>query len=162
MKRRAILVCLAGAALTGASAGPALAQTVPSGNSEVDQYSESLPAPGGNKTIKPPGGGNAGGAGGRSVVPQGTASQLEQLGPAGRAAAALAESTAPKDSAGRSKGAGRDAKDASGSSAFSAVSDAVTGSDGDGLGILLPLILGAVAATGIGYAVMRRRVRQAR
>jgi hypothetical protein len=148
-----ILLCAAAAVLT--APGSAVALKAPPGNSEVDQYAETLPGPGGNQTINPSGGG-----GGGSTLPPATERQLDRLGPDGRAAAQLARSTAPD----RGRIASHGSSDPGGthsSSAFGAVSDAISGSDGGGLGVLLPLILVGVGATGIGYALARHRARQA-
>src|SRR2546421_6746666 len=143
------------------AASAAYAAQAPPGNSEVDQYAETLPGPGGNHTVNPPGGGGGGGggshssgSGGSAVSPQ-TQRELNRLGPAGRAAAAIANSNAPKlaPSAARHAGGG-----GQGNSAVRGVVDALTGSGGGGgLGALLPVILLAVAGSGIGYALVPHR-----
>ena len=147
------------------------AEVVPPGNSEVNQYTETLPGPTNDSTVEPPGAagtpgapggqGSAGGGPGGGVIPDDTARELNQSGPDGRAAAALAQSNAPAASVG-------DARDVGGEPAgnpesfFDGVLSAVTGADGDdGLGILMLLILLGVAAAGIGHALLRRRARQA-
>lgn len=99
-----------GLTLVGAfalSASPAVAKPChghhsPHGNSEADQYSESVPGPCGDQPIGGNGAGQGGGAGSShgapgssSGVPSASVSQLNHMGPAGVAAANLAESTSP-------------------------------------------------------------------
>jgi hypothetical protein len=146
-------------------ASAALAATAPPGNSEVNQYAETLPGGGGENTVNPPGSGGGGngsgqGQGGAPVIPPQTQRQLEQLGPDGRAAAALAEANAPQAPAGsqaQDAGGGGAGK---GDSVAGAVSGALTGSDHGGMGAFLPIALFGVAGLGIGYALARRRARQ--
>jgi hypothetical protein len=149
----------------------AVAGQVP-GLSEIDQYTETLDGAGGNYTIgsvgtsgEDDGGNSAGGAagdgnrGGASpVLSPATEREAKRLGAAGREAAALAEATAPDVPPRR--GEHLDAKD-SGSSGMTSVLDALTGSGEGGIGILLPLILVAIAAGGILFGISRRRERHA-
>ena len=159
-KPRLILACLAAAGLLLAVPAAALAATAPPGNSEVNQYAETLPGGKGDNTVNPPGtkgGGSGGGGGGRgSVVPAATQRQLNHLGRDGRAALGLANANAPSKPAGSVPGKGGNG---GGSSAVGGVLGSLTGSEGGGMGALLPLILVGVAAMGIGYALARRRAR---
>ena len=149
------------------------AEVVPPGNSEVNQYTETLPGPTNDRTVEPPeapgtpgGQGSAGGGPGGGVIPDDTARELRQFGPDGRAAAALAQSNAPvaaaADAGGGGDVGGRSASGGNPDSFFNGLLSAVTGTDDDGgLGILMLLILLGVAAAGVGHAVLRRRARQA-
>jgi hypothetical protein len=146
-----------------------LAATAPPGNSEVNQYAETLPGGGGENTVNPPGSGPGGGGGGNGngqgqggapVIPPQTQHQLEQLGPDGRAAAALAEANAPQPPARSGGGGAGGAGAGKGDSVASAVTGALTGSDQGGMGAFLPIALFGVAGLGIGYALARRRARQ--
>ncbi len=60
--------------------------TVPPGNSEVDQYTETVPGDCGNEKVPVPEAGDDPGA----SIPAPTLAALEELGPDGRAAALLA------------------------------------------------------------------------
>ena len=173
---RFILACLGALALCMAATGSALAATAPPGNSEVNQYAETLPGGGGQNTVNPPGSGPAGGgggggngggqSGGAPVIPPQTQRQLNRLGPDGRAAAAIAEANAPQlppgvraqgaggGNAGGGQGAGK------GDNVVGAVTGALTGSDQGGMGAFLPIALFGIAGLGIGYALARRRARQ--
>jgi hypothetical protein len=126
MTPRVIRTCLtwcAACAAIALAAAPAQAQncnpstTVPPGNSEIDQYVESIPGACGNE--KPSnGGGSSGGSGGSGAsggsggssgsgggaVPAATAAELASLGEDGLAAAALAEATSPSESGGGEDG----------------------------------------------------------
>src|SRR5262245_1133188 len=72
--------------------------TVPPGSTEGDQYFEEAPNGGGSSSIDNGGGGSAGGSGptAPSVPVAGTA-KLKQLGPDGKAAAALANANRPPE-----------------------------------------------------------------
>ena len=160
---RSVLLAMVVLALAAPSA--ATAATAPPGNSEVDQYTETLPGPSGNNTVDPP----ANPKPEDSVLPPGTRGDLEKFGPDGAAAAGLAESTAPDAPSGDAQGAAKPsgggsggsaaaggAGDAKGDSAVKGVLEALTGTNGDGLGVFLVLILAAVAAMGIGHVLLRR------
>lgn len=140
----------------------------PAGNSEAEQYSETVPGACGNETPR----GGAGG-GSPSSIPPSTLRQLQALGTDGQAAASFAQQTgpggrvarhadrgAPAGAASGRPGAGEGTSDGNGfpSSVIDALTQAFGGeSDNGGMGILLPLILAAVAAAGIGFAIVRRR-----
>jgi hypothetical protein len=135
----------------------------PAGNSESEQYGETVPGACGNKV---PGGG----AGSPGTASPATQHELQSLGPAGRATATLAQATSPggkalqravRSSGGESGGsaavpAGKGEGTSLGS-LLAALSRALTGDSSGGVGILLPLVLAAVAAGGIAIALRRRR-----
>lgn len=150
--------------LVGVLAAPnALAQrncdsdtNAPPGNSEVDQYSETVPGPCGDRPV-----GSGGGSGDPSALPPGTASELEALGEDGRIAAALAQSGAPGRggaSGGGSQGeqGGADA-DEGGSLLGGLFGALLGGGEGDsGMGVLLPLILLSALVLAVIYGLRRR------
>jgi hypothetical protein len=121
----------------------------PTGNSEVDQYAESIPGPCGKNQPTPGGGGGGGSAGNGSagtgsgqaqpVIPAGTKQQLESKGDDGKKAAALAEGTAPAPTPVHEAG------------------NTSSDTNDQGVGLLLPLILAAALGAGIVYFLMRRR-----
>ena len=174
MRRIAVAIVLALAA--PASAEARVHTIAPPGNSSVGQYVETVPTAGGGQptnTVHPtggavgrpggPGGTPRGGAGG--PISASTQHALAEQGPAGVAAAALAEATAPQIS--RSPSHARDtgpsssvsaASTGGGSSPATSVFKAVSGSTGEGgLGPLRPaLLIGSVLAAA-GLALMRRR-----
>jgi hypothetical protein len=132
------------------------AQDVPSGNSGIDQYRESIPAVGGNKPTgpKPSGGGNASGTG--SVSGSGAASgggqgspdatqSLEKLGQEGQGAADVAAATGPNSPQGQG--------DFASPSPTSGDSD----DSGPGMGVVLPIILALALAGALTFAVWRWR-----
>jgi hypothetical protein len=100
--------------------------------SAVDQYSEGIPTAGGQKPTSDA----VSGSPGTATIPPATREQLDKT-PKGSAAEKAAKITAPT----RSQPAGSDNSDT-----------------GDGLGLLLPLILAATLAAGIGIFVARRRL----
>jgi hypothetical protein len=168
----------------------------PPGNSGVGQYLETVPTAGGGQpsdTVHPRtggvgaghsgraggppssggpgptggsgGAGATGGSAGATIAPS-TQRALDQQGPAGVAAAALAQATAPRgagspapvDRAGPSSSVSA-ASSSDGSSPASSVFKAFTGSSsGGGLGSLLPIVLiGTVLAAAVLALVRRRR-----
>jgi hypothetical protein len=150
------------AAKPGCGAGP----TVPA-DSEIDQYAQSIPGACGNQQNDAGGGGSGGGAGGgdgsgdagSSAIPPSTVQGLQDLGANGAGTQALAAANAPQI---RGDGGGRGSEGTGGSdSGAGSVLDSLLGSDeGDGMGLVLPLILLAITAAGIAY-VTRRRMSQA-
>jgi hypothetical protein len=155
----ATLTLAAGLSATTAAAKPCSGGSVQGGNSEVDQYTETVPGACGNEQT---GGSNGGDSGGTPLSP-GATEALQGLGADGASVARFAEETSP--GAGRDAGSGNGAAGATGtgsagddgSSGFGALIDAAGGSDDGGMGILLPLILGGVALAGLSYALLRRR-----
>jgi hypothetical protein len=157
--------------------------SVPPGNSGLDQYTENIPGAGGNH---PTGGGGShhpggGGGGSGSSVSPGVTHTLDSQGPAGQGAANLAATTAPDVGGnapaghGGKSGGSANAKGGSGTTAGGAASrgnaasggsgsgvDAIaaelTGSGVDnGMGILLPIILGAALIGALGLVALRLR-----
>ena len=139
----------------------------PAGNSQSDQYAETVPGACGHDAS---GGGFSHGSPG--TTPPATQQQLQSLGPAGRATSTFAQETSPGGKAlrraARTPGAsgvrvpaGKGDGTSLGS-VLAALSRALTGdSSGGGVGILLPLVLAAVTAGGIAIFVRRRRAGQA-
>jgi hypothetical protein len=165
--------------------GTALAQNVPPGVSGANQYTETLPGPGGNNAT---GGGNS--AGGGTDAPKSAtqtlgatnARKLEALGPEGKAAAELATETSSVESAsssgskkaggkgarqaGRASGGGTgssttgESSNAQGSSGVSQVLGQITGtggSDSGGMDWLLPLLIAASVVLAAVYVFARNR-----
>jgi opacity protein-like surface antigen len=143
MAKTTIVAVLAALALPSAVAAAPVA--VPPGNSEADQYFETLPAPGGGrspdstKTVE-------------DVVREGrlgagTAKALEGRGKAGRALATIVAQTGPP----RNGGGGSGNK---GGRSGVAVADVP---DKQGLGAMFPLILVGTAVAAGAFAVVRWR-----
>jgi hypothetical protein len=152
-----LLLLIALPATAAAKSGCGHHTVTPQGNSEAEQYSETIPGPCGNQPANP------GGSGGSSnAVPPATLQQLQSQGAAGQNAAALAQAGAPaggaKHGAGGGQGAAADNGQSSGGGAVSGIKDAFGGdSGGGGMGLLLPLILAGTLLAGVTYWVMRRR-----
>ena len=154
VRRIVITVTLLAMALPAAAG----AQDVPSGNSGIDQYRESVPAVGGNKPTGPnssgggksSGGGNtsgtgsASGSGAASGGAPNTAQGVEKLGPDGQAAEAAA-ATAPNSPPGQ------------GGFASPSSTSGDSGDSGPGMGVVLPIILALALAGALTFAVLRRR-----
>jgi hypothetical protein len=159
---------------------------VPPGNSGIDQYTESIPGAGGNHPTGGHHGGGGGGGGNGSSVSPGVTSTLNSQGPAGQGAANLATATAPdvggaghggNAQAGQGgKGGGpANAKGGSGTTAGGATSggSAASGGSGsgvdaiaaeltgagvdNGMGIFLPIILGAALVGALALVALRLR-----
>jgi hypothetical protein len=180
MTLRAGVAKLAGAALAGSLlvfAAPAAAKPCHphhgGGNSEVNQYLETIPGPCGNQPIDGNGSSDQGtpssgsGPGSSAGLPSGTLTRLESLGSEGAEAAGFAEATNPGGSGPRpgssgSGSAGNDTASDGGGSLLSALEDIVTGSSADadgasqGLGTWLPILLGMVLIGGLGVGALRR------
>jgi hypothetical protein len=147
----------------------AAAQQAPPPDSELDQYIPSFPGAKGDKELG--GGGNGDGDEGRQAgadpVPAATEEELRSLGPAGGAAADFAVGSAPRAGNGGKGGeadgsggkAGGKGGGADGRSSVGAVAGALGGDTSDGgIGVLLPLLLGAIAVGGILYVLRRRGI----
>jgi hypothetical protein len=157
MRNPMIVLCVLCALL----AVPATASA--QGNAAQDEYTENVPGAGGDRPSNEPGSGSPGGG----SLPPGTTEQLQALGADGAAAAALAESTGSdrrgdgRDGPGSGPGSGAAAAadgSSGGGGVGEVVEDFVTGSeDDDGIGITLPLILGASLLAAIGFLLARRR-----
>jgi hypothetical protein len=156
MRRSFAPLVLVLAALALPSAAAAAGSNAPPGNSGVDQYFETIPSAGGNH---PAARGAKPGAGGLSAAER---RRLAAAGPTGAAAADLAAANAPRRARHHAPaGTTAPLPSAAGRSPFSAALHAVSGSDSSGLGILLPLILGATLLAGILAVAVRRRSSQA-
>jgi hypothetical protein len=129
--------------------GCAGSQTVPAGNSEVDQYAETVPDACGDRPV-------GGGEGDANAVPPGTAAELEALGDDGTAALELARSTAPRNGDRDAGGAAAEPDDGGLGDVADGIVEALGGSSGSGLGILLPLLMAGILVAGIAYARRRR------
>jgi hypothetical protein len=180
-RTRLIAVPVLLVAIIFASFGTAAAQNVPPGVSGANQYTETLPGPGGNSAA---GGGNS--AGGGTNTPKSTAQtlgaknarKLEALGPEGKAAAELATESSPAGSSSKKTGRkeGKHAahgtggkagsatstrsSDASGSSGVQQVLGQITGTGGSnsgGMSWLLPLLIGASVVVAATYVFARHR-----
>lgn len=139
---------------------------IPEDNSAVNQYTEGLPTGGGERDAER-----------RDDVPRPaetigakTTNQLQQAGPEGEAAALVAAETAPPpsaegqadDSGSRAKknggaggGGSRPSAEPEGRPPLGELAAASTGTAG-GIGLLLPLVIVATLAWGIGHAWRNR------
>jgi Spy/CpxP family protein refolding chaperone len=136
-------------ALPVAATAQAPQTNAPPGNSAIDEYLETVPSATGNQRPRQPGTG-----GGASVLTPAQRAKLERLGPDGKALADAVDATAPPAA---KPGETIDSGSDKGRSPISAVFDAVTGSDGGGMGFMLPVILLASLLGVIALVVMRRR-----
>jgi hypothetical protein len=150
-------------------AAPAAAQTVPPGNSEVDQY---LPTLGGPEGDQPLDGGGSGGSGDQGspggssgagedtgedeVLAPSVAADLEALGSDGDATAYYAESTADRQR-GEQRSQPTRSGDSPSGSGLGALGGVFVGNPGSGMGLLLPLVLALLATLAIAYVVRARR-----
>ncbi len=151
--------CLLAAVL--ALPGAALAQgiSVPPGNSEADQYFETVPDGKGNKSLdnsKDP----------ADVLTPKQLAALEALGADGIAAAQLAAGTAPDEggsgggSKGGTAGAGGAGNDGSVAGEDGTLTAAAAAPSREGLGGLLWVIVIGVTVAGGSYALVRARARR--
>jgi hypothetical protein len=125
------------------------------GNAGVDEYVENLPGPGGGDPTA--GGDDSDDPGGGPLAPAEVAS-LEELGSDGAAAAALAQGSGPQDAndadnAGRPKPASPGDDDRSGAAE---VLGTLTGNSDSGMGIALPIVLGATLVAALAFLLVRR------
>jgi hypothetical protein len=158
----------------------AAAQNVPPGVSGANQYTETLPGPGGNSTA---GGGNPGDGTGAAesaadALGAKNAHKLEDFGPEGKAAAELATESSPVGSSskqarrkdGKQVGHGAGGKhepsttvgssSPEGSSGIRQVLGQITGtggSDSGGMTWLLPLLIVASVVVAVTYLFNRHR-----
>src|SRR5436190_3457683 len=151
-----------------AAAKPQCTQTTsPHGNSEAEQYSETVPGSCGNHTVGGGGGGAGNPSGHNDAVPSQTVNQLRSHGAAGQSAATLAQETAPPGAGGGAGANGHAANGgagggsgnhSNGGGALSGVGDALAGdTGGSGIGLLLPLILAGTLVAGGAFWLIRRR-----
>lgn len=131
---------------------------VPPGASGANQYTETLPGAGGDEpthNVKQKGQG-PGAKTPSEALGEENASQLEALGPDGRAAAQLAAAGAPPRAVGGKAEEGT--TNPRGSSAVGQILGQLTGTaDSEGMGLLLPLLIAAAILAAAGYALGRRR-----
>lgn len=138
-------VALAALAALGAPAAAAAARVIaPPGNSGVGQYVEVVPTAGGGVPV----GGAQPGKG--PVLPASTVRRLAASGPEGKALAAFAQSTGTPTAAKQPSPSGLRS-----SAQYPVLRGTPRGSTG-GLGLGLPLVLGAIALAGAALAVGRR------
>jgi hypothetical protein len=131
---------------------PALASariTVPPGATEGDQYFEEVPDGGGSGSVNHGGSGGAAGAGGGGGSISGPAVQatqaLDNLGPDGRAAAALANANRPPAASHNNK------------AEVPATSSSSSPTEGEGgMGFWFPLLIAITAVAAIAYGLRRR------
>jgi len=164
------VILVLGAVPAGAAAKPGCGagQSVPA-DSEIDQYAQSIPGACGNQQNETGFGGSGGGVGGgggsgdagSSAIPPSTVQRLYDLGANGAGTQALADANAPQIRGdGGDRGQGSKGGGGSDSGAGSVLDSLLGGDEGDGMGLVLPLILLAITAGGIAY-VTRRRMSQA-
>lgn len=135
--------------------GTVLAQELPPDESGIDQYVESVPGAGGDRTSEPDGGSGGGSGGGSALTPQ-VSNALEERGATGAAVSDLAKATGPD--ADGDGGGGQSGRAHGGSapgdkaltgvalasdqgSGTAGVVSAVFGGAGGGMGVALPIIL---------------------
>jgi hypothetical protein len=136
-----------------AISAPAMGATVatPPGNSEADQYFESLPTTQGPRS--PDTGRTPQDAVAEGALPGATARALESRGKDGQTVASIVAQTAPTPGGGEADAGGNDPGTAN--AAFELP-------DEEGMGILFPLILVATGAAALVFALDRRRRSPAR
>jgi hypothetical protein len=159
MMSRASLFAIAVLFLYGAPAY-ALTRVAPPGNSGASQYQEDVPsATGGVPVTNLPAGGT------QQPLPHGVVTQLDRSGAAGRAAAQLADRTAPPVVRRRSTAPGSQPTGGSSvaagapeaTSVGNQLAGAVIGGSGGGLGVLLPVMLAGSLALAVALVLVRRR-----
>lgn len=163
MKGRLAIATIAGTLALPTGALAKSTTYAPPGNSGVDQYLETVPTGGGGHATSGPastGGGGGGGGGSNpsggasatsSALSAGTAKRLAAQGAAGRAVKRLVKQTAPP----RSPAANPNG--AQGRGAVSAALHPLVSHSGDGgVGILLPLFLGATLLVTVAVVLRRR------
>jgi len=158
MMSRASLVAIAVLFLY-ASPADALTRVAPPGNSGASQYQEDVPSAGGAVPVKTlPPADNAG-----QALPHIVVNQLNRDGAPGRAAAELANRTAPAAVGVSGSSSDSNARAHSGTSAPAAsspgsqITGAVIGGSGGGLGLVLPAALAGFLILAIAIVLVRRR-----
>jgi len=163
----AILACALLLCVLAPGAATAQDTRPPPGNSEADQYSETIPDDRGEDGIDRGEGAeelDSGEPGGEFLSPR-ELEELAEQGPDGRAAAELAAAGAPEDGedaredAKGAPGGSSDGSDRGGGSGSSGGTDdvGVASSDEQGLGVLFPILLAALALAALTFALLRRR-----
>ena len=149
---------LIGVLATALCPAAAMAQVlVPPDNSAVNQYTETFQTAGGKAEVDDDGKRSP-----AKTLGAENARRLEEMGPEGRAAAALAVATAPTsrpaDRGDEAGGKGNGRPSVVGSSGFGEVIGQATGTSSSGhLGILLPLVIIAAALGSLAYLWRRKR-----
>jgi hypothetical protein len=149
MKKATTVILLLACAYPLSAAGAPV--NAPPGNSEADQYFESIPTPEGAQS--PDSSKNAGDAVKEGKLTPAGAQALREQGSTGRAIAELVAQTAPSGAAGTQSGKDGGAADGEGST--NGVSFAVPGEGG--MGLLFPLLLAVTGAVALAFVVDRRR-----
>jgi hypothetical protein len=144
MRRSVVALVVAALGLLPSSAA---AQNVPPGNSEVEQYFETVPSGSGNA----PPARSGPGAPSAAPLPEKARRKLAALGPDGQAVIELAEGNGAPPTPKRRL----DATDGGGG-LLPALGDALTGSRDGGLGVMLPLLLLATLVAGVAVGLRRR------
>jgi hypothetical protein len=142
---------------------PLASAAAPTGNSGLDQYSETVPGAGGDTPSHKPGGSS-------SPVRLAAKRELSATGSAGRQTAALAQATAPEidSKAGDRPSGGPDRRDErglrtgsyeqpKGSGPGAVLARLFTGDGSDGMGVGLPAILILSMLGAIVAGILRRR-----
>jgi hypothetical protein len=173
---RGCIVAIACALMLALPAAAPAVSCAPPGNSGVDQYFETIPGASCNQPGSGPGSGNGGHAGhGGGSLPAATKHQLTSEGAAGQAVQRLVAATAPAGAGSRSRGGRgkshhrRGAPPSPGPTPASAPTGGsgrgvlggilhpiITGAS-SGVGVVLPLFLGAVLAAITATTLLRRR-----
>jgi len=161
MMTRASLFAIAVLFLYG-SAAHALTHVAPPGNSGASQYQEDVPSAAGavpvTKLPSVPSGGGA-----SQALPQSVVTQLNRDGSSGRAAAQLANRTAPAAVTVRRSHSGSKVRPhpstntPAASSVGTQIAGAVVGGSGGGLGLALPGALAGFLIVAIAIVLARRR-----
>lgn len=150
-----VLILLIAVVLVGAPAASAQRVNAPPGNSEVDQYFETVPDGAGNTSVDRGGPPDPGAA----VLDPKVRAELEALGEDGVAVANLAERNSVRQNAGGAsdKPAVLRYEEPS-SGAIAGIWKAITGSGDDGgMGLFLPLLLLGTFVVGVFAALAGRR-----
>ena len=122
--------------------------TVPPGSTEGDQYFEEVPNGAGSGGPNKGGGGAGGAGGGASGAQVAATQQLDQLGPDGQKAAALANANTPPPSSGSQN---------SQSNHPVTPSQQASSTEGDGgMGVWFPLIIAASIVVALAFLLRRR------
>jgi len=147
-----VLVLVAALALPTVASAQRDTNAAP-GNSALDQYLETVPGASGDKRPGPAG---------KRLTPSGRRS-LERRGRDGRALAEIVDATTERERVTTKRKRPTTALVAAeGRSPLRGAADAATGAGGSGgLGILLPLLLGAITLVILATVILRRRAAKA-
>ena len=123
----------------------------PGGHGAIEEYTETLPGPGGDN---PTGESTDTGTGG-SLSPEQVAA-LEAEGSEGANAAKAAQSTGPDRKGGGSDRAGAPAPESDGGAGVVEVIGDLAGGDDSGMGVALPIVLGVALLGALAFVIARR------